>query len=329
MAVMELVAGAINWDTTVFIDEFPAPGEEVRARKVISVPGGKGANTAVASSRILGRGKVGLIGALGDDRIADEQIRILEEEGIDTSCVKRFADASGQAYILVDAKGENMILTYKAVNDMLKPEMLVEQSLRDAVDGARILVVIDPPLEFALALMESARSGAGVDHGMGKTIVWMPALLTRLGFDALRVGMERVDYLVMNESECLNLSQAGDVMQGFKALARLGKRMVLTMGSQGCLFHWDGKTVHIPTVDLKAIGLNVVSTVGAGDAFLGAFTALLLKGYGEIEALFMANLAAALKVSREETRASPYYDELMRYMGDERVERFYTGIRVL
>ncbi|MEM4285441.1 MAG: PfkB family carbohydrate kinase [Candidatus Nitrosocaldus sp.] len=323
--VIELVAGAINWDTTVFVDNFPKPGEEVKARKVISVPGGKGANTAVASARILGKGSVGLIGALGKDRIGEEQVRILEDEGVDVSCVKIFDHPSGQAYILVDSKGENMILTYKAVNDMLKPEILDERPFSLAMDKARMLVVIDPPLEFASSLINNARRCGGDN----KRIVWAPALLTRFGLDALREGISNVDYLIMNESECMILADAKDPIQGFRSLTKLGKRMVLTRGSEGCIFHWDGKVAYIPSIDLDAIGLKIVSTVGAGDAFLGAFTALLLKGYGEIEALFMANLAAALKIAREETRASPYYDELLRYIRDERVERFYTRIKVL
>ncbi len=323
--VIELVAGAINWDTTVFVDNFPKPGEEVKARKVISVPGGKGANTAVASARILGKGSVGLIGALGKDRIGEEQVRILEDEGVDVSCVKIFDHPSGQAYILVDSKGENMILTYKAVNDMLKPEILDERPFSLAMDKARMLVVIDPPLEFASSLISNARRCGGDN----KRIVWAPALLTRFGLDALREGISNVDYLIMNESECMILADAKDPIQGFRSLTKLGKRMVLTRGSEGCIFHWDGKVAYIPSIDLDAIGLKIVSTVGAGDAFLGAFAALLLKGYGEIEALFMANLAAALKIAREETRASPYYDELLRYIRDERVERFYTRIKVL
>ncbi|MEM4231937.1 MAG: PfkB family carbohydrate kinase, partial [Candidatus Nitrosocaldus sp.] len=312
-------------DTTVFVDNFPKPGEEVKARKVISVPGGKGANTAVASARILGKGSVGLIGALGKDRIGEEQVRILEDEGVDVSCVKIFDHPSGQAYILVDSKGENMILTYKAVNDMLKPEILDERPFSLAMDKARMLVVIDPPLEFASSLISNARRCGGDN----KRIVWAPALLTRFGLDALREGISNVDYLIMNESECMILADAKDPIQGFRSLTKLGKRMVLTRGSEGCIFHWDGKVAYIPSIDLDAIGLKIVSTVGAGDAFLGAFAALLLKGYGEIEALFMANLAAALKIAREETRASPYYDELLRYIRDERVERFYTRIKVL
>ena len=62
-----LVCGAINWDTTLFVDKFPNPGDEVRVMKAISVPGGKAANTAVAAVKILGADSVGVIGMLGVD----------------------------------------------------------------------------------------------------------------------------------------------------------------------------------------------------------------------------------------------------------------------
>jgi hypothetical protein len=65
-----LVCGAINWDTMLFVDRFPNPGEEVRVMKVISVPGGKAANTAVAAVKILGTNSVGVIGMLGVDSIS-------------------------------------------------------------------------------------------------------------------------------------------------------------------------------------------------------------------------------------------------------------------
>jgi sugar/nucleoside kinase (ribokinase family) len=74
--------------------------------------------------------------------------------------------------------------------------------------------------------------------------------------------------------------------------------------------------------------MRVVNTVGAGDVFLGVFAAMTVKGFGEIESLFMANVAAALKTTKEETRGSPRYDELMRYVKDRRVESLQTRIRV-
>jgi ribokinase len=77
-----LVCGAINWDTMLFVDRFPNPGEEVRVRRVISLPGGKAANTAVAAVKILGANSVGVIGMLGVDDIANSQIRYSRMRGL-------------------------------------------------------------------------------------------------------------------------------------------------------------------------------------------------------------------------------------------------------
>ena len=92
-----LICGAINWDTTLFVEKLPGPGEEVRVERILSVPGGKGANAAVAASRILGKKVVGLVGMLGNDLIADRQLAVLGEEGVDTACVSCTNDIlSGQ-----------------------------------------------------------------------------------------------------------------------------------------------------------------------------------------------------------------------------------------
>ncbi|MFY9799221.1 MAG: PfkB family carbohydrate kinase [Candidatus Nitrosopolaris sp.] len=74
-----------NWDKAIFVKKFPKEGEEVKVERIVDIPGGKGANVAVASSRILGKDKVVLFGALGSDFIADKQLEILRNEGIFTS----------------------------------------------------------------------------------------------------------------------------------------------------------------------------------------------------------------------------------------------------
>ncbi|HLE35076.1 MAG TPA: PfkB family carbohydrate kinase, partial [Nitrososphaerales archaeon] len=201
--ITELVSGAINWDTSIFVDRFPSPGEEVKAKKVISVPGGKGANVAVASARVLGSG-VGIIGALGDDEIAEKQIKTLHEEGIDTSCIKQIqGTSSGQAYILVDQKGENFILTYRAANHMLTADMVDDNTTLNAIKNSKLIAVIDPPLEVADALISNAKN-----HG--KIVIWSPAMLARHGFDSLKELLLNTDYVIVNESESSVLSGAND-----------------------------------------------------------------------------------------------------------------------
>jgi|SRR5215831_2458660 len=113
-----IVVGSINWDTILFAEQLPTPGEEVRINKIKEVPGGKGANISIASSRILGAKNVAIFGALGRDNIARKQVHILGTEGIVTDMLYFTSEApSGRAYIVVDAKGRNIILTYKQAND--------------------------------------------------------------------------------------------------------------------------------------------------------------------------------------------------------------------
>lgn len=322
---VELVSGAINWDTSIFVDAFPNPGEEVKAKKVVSVPGGKGANVAVASARILGKNEVGIIGALGSDEIAGKQIKILNEEGIDTSFIKHIEGASsGQAYILVDQNGENFILTYKAANHMITVDMVNDNATINAVKGSKIVTVIDPPLEVADALISNAKR-------FDKTVIWSLGLLARDGFDRLKELLLKTDYVIVNESESLILTGIEDTMKACLMLSNKleGKKVIATLGKEGCVFCWQTKTARVPALDLAALGLQVVNTVGAGDAFVGVFAALEAKGFGDMESLFMANIAGSLKATKEETRGSPSYAELRRYFDDKRIQSLFAKIRVV
>ncbi|MFY3739608.1 MAG: ribokinase [Candidatus Nitrosomirales archaeon] len=318
------MCGAINWDTSIFVDSFPSPGEEVKANKVISVPGGKGANVAVASARILGSG-VGIVGALGNDEIAEKQIKILHEERIDTSCIKHIqGTSSGQAYILVDQKGENFILTYKAANHMITAAMVSDNNTVNAIKNSKLITVIDPPLEVADALISNAKS-----HG--KMVVWSPAMLVRHGFDSLKELLLKTDYVIVNESESSVLSGVNDATKGCLALSNNlnGKKVITTLGREGCIFCWQIKTARIPALDLSSLNLHVINTVGAGDAFVGSFAALKTKGFDDVEALFMANIAGSLKTTKEETRGSPRYDEIKHYLDDQRVQSLFAKIHVV
>jgi ribokinase len=314
-----LVSGAINWDTTLFVDELPTAGKEIRVKSIINVPGGKGANTAVAAARMLHGtdSNVAILGALGNDTIGDEQMSILKDEGVDVSCVNRLDAHSGQAYILVDSKGENMILTYKAANDILKPEILEEGYVESMLSRVNYVVVIDPPLDFAKALIDKARV-------LNKQIAWMPAMLTRHGLDALMDSIGKVDYLVLNEHELYTLT-SGDTIDALRSIK--ARRVILTLGSKGCILHTSMATFHIPALDVTAIGMKVKSSVGAGDTLLGSFIASLARGYGELESLFIASIAAALKVTRVETRGSPYYKDVVEIMKNPVVERLAEEIR--
>ena len=307
-----LVCGAINWDTTLFVDRFPNPGEEVRVMKVISVPGGKAANTAVAAVKILGANRVGVIGMVGVDDIGERQIKVLQNEGIETALIFRHEGMlSGQAYVIVDSKGEDVILTHQAANSAIRPEHVVRPEVLSAIDKSSTIIVIDPPLDIAGSLIIYAGR-------IGKNVIWSPALLTNYGLSAVQRYMNHVDYLILNQQEARSLTSMDSGVPACTKISNSvsGRSVVVTLGDRGCVICTDGKSMMIPPMHLASSDLKTVSTVGAGDTFVGAFGAFKLKGYEDFRALYIANIAAALKTAREETRASPTYEEIKRHVDD-------------
>jgi ribokinase len=306
-----LICGAINWDTTLFVERLPNPGEEIRVLRVASEPGGKGANSAVAAAKILGNNSVATIGMLGVDDIADRQLRMLQNEGVDTALiVGNDKLLSGQAYVIVDSNGEDMILTYQAANLALTPEFVESSKVLSAIDESSMIIVIDPPLEVAAALIMNSKN-------RGKTIIWAPALLTNYGFSVLEQYMRNVDYLILNQQEAKCLTSINDSIQACINISNgITAKVVVTLGHEGCILCSGGKGKKIPPLHLSPWGLNVASTAGAGDTLVGVFGALKVKGFEDGRALYLANIAAALKTTKEETRASPTYEEIRRYVNE-------------
>jgi ribokinase len=306
-----LICGTINWDTTLFVERLPNPGHEIRVMRVASEPGGKGANTAVAAAKILGNNSVATIGMLGIDDIADRQLRILQDEGVDTTLILGNDKLlSGQAYVIVDKNGEDMILTYQAANLALTPEFVESSKVLSAIEESSMIIVIDPPLDVAAALIVNGKD-------RGKTIIWAPALLTNYGFSVLEQYIRDVDYLILNPQEAKSLTSIHDGIQACINISNgISGKVVVTLGHEGCMLCSGGKGKKIPPLHLSLSGLNVASTAGAGDTLVGVFGAFKVKGFEDARALYLANIAAALKTTREETRASPTYEEIQRYVNE-------------
>jgi len=322
--VVELVSGAINWDTSIFVEKFPDAKEEVNAKKIRGVPGGKGANVAIASARILGSNNVGIIGVLGDDDIADRQIQILNEEGIDISSIKRSKNtSSGQAYTIVDCSGENFIITYKAANHMITVDWINDEVTSNALKECKLITVIDPPVEVAEALITNASN-------LGKAVIWSPGLLVRIGFNKLKDILRKTTYIILNEPEAKILANVDDATKACMTVSEKmnGKKVICTLGALGCILCWETKTATIPTPNPPDLGLEIVNTVGAGDTFVGTFSALKIKEFGDMESLFLANIAGALKTTREETQGSPSYREIKHYFDDIRIQSLFNKINV-
>jgi len=304
------VAGAINWDINLFVERFPQIGEEVPVRKITRIPGGKGANVAVAAARLLGSGEAALIGCLGRDSIAEQQIKILKDEGVVTSGIKISEESeSGQAYIIIDRNGRNVINTFFGANLKLLPEDLHRSEILSLIKDSSIITVIDPPIETIEAAVSIAKKHR-------KITIWDAGVRSVLGIERLEPILKNLDYLVVNEVEVKNLSGETNPLRAWQLLSAVNSnlKLIVKLGERGCSMISPGIMISIPPIDLENLGLKVVNTVGCGDAFLGVFAASKSQGLDDIEALERANLAGALKATKPETRGSPRKEELERYL---------------
>ena len=274
-----IVVGSVNTDYAIRVASLPRPGETVTGGRLQILPGGKGANQAHAAAR-LGAAVV-LVAAVGADPAADSARADLAAEGIDTSCLVRCEGPSGVAMILVDAAGENMIAVAPGANDHLTAAT-VTGLLDGRVDAGSVILV---SLEVPLAAVTAAATAA---TAAGAILVINPA-----PGQILPPGVVRGAILTPNEGEVLRLAppaEAGDTTGGdtesadtagagttggdtadergaVAYLMRAGARAVIvTRGSRGATLFRDGRQ----RVDLPAPRVEVVDTVGAGDAFNGA-----------------------------------------------------------
>ena len=305
-----IVIGAINWDLNLFIDRFPRRGEEVVVRRIIRVPGGKAGNAAVAAARLLGPTQVAIMGGLGNDAVASDHVRIFKDEGVDVSGLKFFNDTeSGQAYIIIDAKGENIVHTHFGANAQITADYLDDPIWRELITKSSVITIMDPPLETALNLAREARK-------LDKVIVWDPGVKSRRGLKDSEEMLRKVDYVLANESEMAFLIGTKNLGVAARKMMKTNRelKVVAKLGAKGSIMYSKKEQRVSRALDLKSLGMKAVNTVGCGDAFIGAFVAALSEGRSEHEALNWGNVAGSLKATRTETRGSPNRETLLKYL---------------
>ena len=305
-----ICCGAINWDINLFMDRLPRTGEEVPVNTIQRVSGGTAANVSVAAARILGPGKVAFIGALGEDAIAEEQIKILEDEGVDPSGILLIPnEESGQAYISISKEGANEIHTYFGANLRITGEHMQDKERLNLIKEAKVCVIMDPPIETAKKLAELCKKN-------GVKVIWDPGVYAEEGLEALLTTLVNVDYFILNHIEYENLLGTSDPKKVAEELTHHVKEIkaIIKHGAEGCILcEDDGATIiQMEAVPLLELGLKVVNTVGCGDAFIGGFASALVEGKDHIEALREASAAGSYKATKIETRGGPTKGQLQR-----------------
>jgi ribokinase len=296
-----LVCGAINWDTTCLVAHLPSPGEEVSCESISEVPGGTGANVAVAAARILGRGEVALFAALGKDNVADVQLSFLEGEGVVHEPVVRIGgQPSGHAYIFVDYAGQNVIASHLGANAALNTRHARQAGLSTLLQDCRCIVVTDPPLPVAAYLL---RAAADLDI----PALWDPGVLAHEGWTSLSTAARGIDSLILNEAEAQQLLGTSRPTELQSVLRNGPLHIVLKRGEQGAVMIPTGKgpALAIPPLPLAQLDMNVVNAVGCGDVFLGTYAAFLSEGTSRDDSLLMASAASGYNATRPETRGGP------------------------
>ncbi|AIY43821.1 Ribokinase [Collimonas arenae] len=302
---MIVIIGSINMDLVLRVPRMPHPGETLSGGQFRTIPGGKGANQAVACARLSGdSAKVGMIACLGDDAFGAELRAALRKDGIDDAHVATMSGmASGVASIMVDASGQNSIVLAAGANDALSPAHI--DAARALIEQARIVVL---QLETPLA---TVRHAIKLAHELGKTVVLNPAPAQALPADLLA----QVDYLIPNEIEAAMLaglpeasldSDAAIDVAVAKLRANGSANVLVTLGSKGVYAALASTSEHFAAQPTQAI-----DTTAAGDTFIGGFVAALAEGRSEADAIAFGQRAAAISVARIGAQTSiPYRREL-------------------
>lgn len=282
-----VVVGSINLDIVARVETAPRGGETLKGRSVDYVPGGKGANQAVAAARL--GAPVRMVARVGDDPFGPAMRENLSSNGVDVSAVAVTPDTpTGVAVITVEASGQNRIIIVAGANGALTPDDV--DAAGDVFAGARY-VLLQNEVNPSVTVRAAQRARAA-----GAKVVWNPAPAPEAVPPGL-IGI--VDVLVPNESEAARL--AGDAVtdeataiEAARELRASGFRtVVVTLGSAGALWSGSDGVFTVPAFPVQA-----VDTTAAGDTFVAALAVGLSEGMPPRDAMRFASAAGALAVTR-------------------------------
>ena len=266
------VIGSINMDLTAKTERHPGKGETVSGWDLQYVPGGKGANQAVAAARL--GGSVMMFGCVGEDAFGDRLTDNLARNGVDTTYVRKINGVSSGIAMITVAENDNSIVVIPGANHCVTPEYLEE--VKNAVLEADIIVLQNEiPQETVLAAINLA-------HCAGKTVIYNPAPVVPLP-DGV---MEKIGYLTPNEHEAALMFGEPSLES---LLSKYQGKLIVTLGEEGAAA-WNGREI----LKIPARPAKVADTTGAGDTFNGAFAYALANVFPLEKALCFANVAASL-----------------------------------
>ncbi len=263
-------------DLVVTSNKRPNAGETVLGESFKTVPGGKGANQAVASARL--GADVYMVGRVGDDAYGQDILSNLQGQGVRTSYMKPVTEMeSGTAHIIL-AEGDNSIVVVKGANNEVTPHYVTD-ALSSIEDIGMVLIQQEIPEETVEAVCT-------ICSEKGIPVILNPAPARQVSQQIL----DQAAYITPNEHEAALMFDGLTIAE---ALRQYPNKLLITEGKNGVRYFDGIKEVLVPGYPVKA-----VDTTGAGDTFNGALAVALTEGKSLYDALAFANLAASISVTK-------------------------------
>lgn len=269
-----LVIGSINMDLVSQTKIVPKTGETVLGTSFFTVPGGKGANQAIAAAKL--GADVTMLGCVGDDAFGIELKQNLNKQGVSTKYIKTVPNESSGIASITLSEGENSIIVVPGANKGLSPEMIMEHE-HVIANADIILIQLEVPLESVSISVELGRK-----HNV--PIILNPAPIQEMPKELL-LG---VTYITPNEHEQKSLLSNRDLTM--EEIDHLKQKCIVTQGAKGIYLYQEGL--------IPGYKVETVDSTGAGDTFNGALALSISKGNSLKEACHFANAAAALSVTK-------------------------------
>ena len=297
------VIGSLNMDLVVNVDTMPKPGQTIIGSNFKEVPGGKGANQAVAMARL--NGNVSMIGKVGEDGFGQTLINSLKNDKVDTTYIQTSKGATGVALITVDKNAQNSIVVSPGANFEVKEDD-IDNNIEAIKNSDIVVLQLETPLNTIKYALNKAKE-------LNKYTILNPAPAVKLDDEIIK----NVDLLTPNETELeiisgVSIETEEDIQKAAQIMIeKRVKELIVTLGSKGSLYINKEKSMF-----KKAYKVEAVDTTAAGDSYTGALAVALSQDKNIEDAMDFASKVGALSVLKEGAQSSlPTLEDVKNFRG--------------